>query len=268
MRTWTWLPVAAALLSGMASAQALHPLEAKDLAWRKRPNGDDMARYFPIEARNRELPGWVIIECLTEEKGDLKDCQVLNETPTGVGFGDAGLALAKFFKLDARKMAPELLAGGVLTIPILMQTPDGVSRPLPPRNDLAGDPSALLIPAKGGNIPCPAVSNPEQACLAHAFSWSERPGLKATAPFIRAAASTPSMTAMLCRIGGDMKLDQCVQASPAKPSQVAAMNGLLPLFKAPYETREKVSAKNGFALVQFDWQALKRAVDTSVHTRP
>lgn len=264
------LALFAALLpfAGAVSAQTLHPLEAKDIAWKKRPNADEMAGNFPAAARHQGLAGWVVIECLTEATGDLKACQVLGEAPANVGFGDAGLAMAQYFTLDPRKMTPELLAGGVLTIPLYMQTPDGAQRPMPPRTDLAGDPSALLLPSKGGNFPCPTAADPAQTCRAHTFAWRERPGRAATAPFVRAAAATPAMTAMLCPLGAEIKMDLCAPASPAEPSQIAAMNGLLALFKAPTETREKVSAKEGFALIQFNWPALKRAVDTSVWTRP
>lgn len=257
----------AALLGGTASAQALHPLKPDGALWKTRPNADQMAEYYPAEARRKEVSGWSVIECQTQTTGDLKDCLVLGEAPAGLGFGAAGLKLSQYFKMDPRKASAEVLAGGVVTIPILMQTPDGARTQTPAFDVSAGQPSVLLTAAKGGNLPCPSSAAPTQTCIAHRFSWAAHPGIVETAPLIRAASASPETTRLICPIGADMKLTGCMLAGQADPSQIKAMDDLLPMFTAPTEAEDKAPAKNGFVLMQFDWPALKHAVETSVLTR-
>ena len=264
MKSWAWMAMAAMLLGGGAGAQTLHPLPSMGLPWKAKPNGNDIARYYPDRAARAGQAGWTVIECQTEATGAMKSCQVLGEAPAGADFGAAGLALSRLFKLDADKMAPEVLAGGVVTIPIMLVMNGG---PTMLRNDLAGGPSVLLTPSPKGATPCPTAAAPNQTCLSHRFIWAEAPTIVETASFVRAAAASPVTTTVICPIGGDMKLAGCMQAGTADPSQVVAMNGLLPLFKSPSEAQDKAPAKDGFILIQFDWPALKHAVETSVLTR-
>jgi hypothetical protein len=251
-----------ALLGGPASAQALHAIPT-GFSWRLKPSGDDIARVYPNKARLENKFGWTVIECQTEPTGDIRDCLVLGESPAGYGFGEAGLKLARRFQLDTKKTAPTELTGGVVTIPIMM-TMDGS---LPLRNTLAGDQSVLLSPSANGVTLCPTDVAPGQKCRSHRFVWATRPSLVETAPFVRSAGARPATTAVICPIGEDMRLRACTQAGPADPSQIAAMNGLIPLFAAPPQADDKTPAKDGFALIQFDWPALKLAVETSVLTK-
>jgi hypothetical protein len=265
MKRLMWLILAAQVLGGAASAQTLHPLPSRGLAWKAMPSANDITRYYPDKAQRAGLSGWAVIECLTETTGDLKSCQLLGEAPAGADFGAAALRLSRLFKLDVSKVAPETLSGGVVTIPIVL-TLDGKPRGL--RNDLAGGPSVLLTPSAKGATPCPTAAAPSQTCEPHRFEWAERPTITESAPFVRGAAGSPTLTAVICPIGADMKLSHCIQAGSADPTQVAAMNQLLPLFTAPPQAEDKALARDGFVLVQFDWPALKRAVETSVLTRP
>lgn len=269
MKRWIWLACAAALLGGAAQAQALHaiPTDPKTpLVWRMKPSGGDMAAIYPPKAQREEKAGWAVIECQTLASGDLKDCQLLGEAPANYGFGDAALKLASKFKLDPKKNDPAELAGGVVTIPILLLTPTGA--PLPHRDYLVGEPSVLLTPAPNGPAPCPTSTASTQTCRVHKFAWATRPRLSETAALVRSAASAPASTTVLCPIGADMKLTRCSLTGPADPSQVAAISGLIPLFTAPAEAEDKTASQGGLAMVQFNWPALKRAVETSVLTNP
>ncbi len=259
--------VAAMLLNGGAHAQTLHPLPPMGLAWKMKPNADQMAKYYPPEAQRKERSGWTVIECQTEATGDMKACKVLGESSPDLGFGDAGLKLSQFFKLDANKVAPDLLTGGVVTIPIIMNVPTGVRSPVSSPDVLAGQPSVLLKPAKAGDFPCPTTAAPKQTCAPHAFYWAQHPDIGETAPFIRAAAASPATTKLICPIGADMKLVQCMLATSADASQLAAMDSLIALFTVPAQADDNAYAKGGFVLMQFDWPALKHAVETSVLTK-
>lgn len=259
----------AALLGGGANAQALHaiPTDPKaNLAWRMKPNGADIAAIYPQKAQREEKAGWAVMECQTQASGDLKDCRLLGEAPANYGFGAAALKLAPKFKLDPKKNDPAELAGGVVAIPIVLLTPTGA--PVPPIDALAGDPSVLLTPVLNGPTPCPSNADPAQTCSVHKFTWAARPRIAETAALVRGAAVAPASTTVLCPVGADMKLKGCKLTGEADQSQVAAISGLIPLFTAPAETDDKATTKGGFALVQFNWVSLKRAVETSALTTP
>lgn len=268
MKLWIGIALAAQLLMGEANAQALHAI-AKDpsisLAWSRKPNANDMAAAYPQKAQREAKAGWAVIECQTSPTGDFKDCRVLGEAPADYGFGAAALKLAPKFKLDPEKSDPADLNGGVLAIPIVMLTPTGA--PVPPRDYLAGDPSALLTPSTKGSAACPTQTAPAQTCSVHKFTWATRPRLEETAALVRAASALPAATTVLCPIGANMKLTRCTLAEEADPSQIAAITGLIPMFTAPGQTDDKTATQDGFAVVQFNWTALKRAVDASALTK-
>jgi TonB family protein len=269
MKSWVLIAVAAALVGGAAHGQALHaiPSDPKgNLVWRMKPNGADIAAIYPQKAQREEKAGWAIVECQSEASGDLKDCRILGEAPADYGFGAAALKLTSKFKLDPKKNDPAELAGGVVAIPIVLLTPTGA--PVPPFDALAGDPSVMLTPAAKGPAPCPTSAAPAQTCGVHKFTWATRPRIAETAALVRGAAATPASTTVLCPLAENMKLARCTLTGPADPSQVTAMTGLIPLFTAPAQTDDKATTQGGFALVQFNWASLKRAVEASALTTP
>lgn len=267
MKSWVWIALATALLGDAASAQTLHAIPSDPkatLVWRTKPNGNDIAAIYPQKAQREEKAGWAIVECQTQVSGDLKNCRILGEAPADYGFGAAAMKLMPKFKLDPKKNDPAELEGGVVAIPIVLLTPKGA--PVPPRDALAGEPSVLLTPDANGSAPCPTPTAPAQTCGVHPFTWTARPRLSETAALVRGAAAAPASTTVICPIGADMKLKGCTLTGPADPSQVTAITGLIPLFTAPAQTDDKTSTRDGFALVQFNWASLKRAVDASALT--
>lgn len=264
MARWILSAVAALAMGDVANAQALHEVTGKDIVWRAKPTGEDMATFYPPKAKLAEQAGWVILECLTAPAGDMKDCKVLGEAPANYGFGAAGLKLSSRFRIDVRKTDPAILAGGVVTIPILMLTPTGA--PLPPRDYRAGQPAALLTvaPAGAGGIACATPSAPAQRCLMHPFEWATSPSLSESATLIRATSEGPPVTALLCTIRADLKLDGCNPLGAPNASQTAAMTGLIQLFSAPPEASDKTPMSGNPVLIRFNWAALKRAVETSI----
>jgi hypothetical protein len=266
MTRWVWLVLAAQFLVGPAYAQTLHELPPKGLAWRQKPNGADIAQIYPPKAQRDAKAGWAVVECLTLETGDMKDCKLLGEAPTGYGFGEAALKLTPKFKIDAKKTDPAILKDGVIAIPIILLTPVGA--PVPLRDYLAGGPSTLLTIASGGQgAPCPTEAAPTLTCVSHAFTWARRPSIVETATLVRSVGDSASATAVLCDIGDDMRLRQCAQFGPANAVEINAMGGLIPLFTAPAEADDKTSTRNGKILLQFNWPALRHAVETSALTR-
>jgi protein TonB len=76
----------------IARAQLLeHP------QWAARPGADDFQRSYPAVAMDRNLEGHVTLDCLVQGNGALK-CRVGDETPAGLGFGQAAIDIARTFR--------------------------------------------------------------------------------------------------------------------------------------------------------------------------
>ena len=50
--------------------------------------------------------------------GGLTDCRLIEETPTGFGFGEATLAAAKQFRLEPRTRSGAPVEGGTVRLPL------------------------------------------------------------------------------------------------------------------------------------------------------
>lgn len=262
------LALTAQMVAGAANAQALHELSSpQDLAWRSKPSAQDMANFFPEKARRAEQAGWAILECLTATTGELKDCHLLGEAPTGFDFGAAGLKLSSRFRIDIRKTDPAILEGGVVTIPIHMVTPTGA--PLPPRDYLAGQPAAMVTIVKTpapGDFPCPNAAAPQRQCRSHPLKWRTSPRLAEGAASVRSANATSGSSTLQCRIKADYHLTGC-GTGEADPQRKSAMLALAAMLIAPEETDDKTPTANQTVIIDFNWAALRNAVETSVLTR-
>ncbi|MGE0044477.1 MAG: TonB family protein [Hyphomonadaceae bacterium] len=71
--------------------------EPGPVAWRERPDGQDMAALYPRRARREGVEGRVLLDCTMETSGRL-DCGVVNETPAGYGFARAALRISAHFR--------------------------------------------------------------------------------------------------------------------------------------------------------------------------
>lgn len=67
--------------------------------WLIKPRGEDMARVYPTEALRRGLEGSVILMCVADENGYLKDCVVQDEAPKDMGFGNAALEMSAYMRM-------------------------------------------------------------------------------------------------------------------------------------------------------------------------
>lgn len=62
--------------------------------WRRQPDGDTVARYYPGEARRRHVAGRVLLHCAVGLDGRMSGCSPISETPPGWGFGAAAKELS------------------------------------------------------------------------------------------------------------------------------------------------------------------------------
>jgi TonB family protein len=121
MRWVAWL--LAGLAASLASAAVAdpnappRPTVITNPDWAQRPDADDLAEQYPAVAQFIGLGGKVQLHCIVATDGSVA-CQLEEETPAGMGFGDAALAFSKTFKMKPMLRDGKPVAGGVVTIPI------------------------------------------------------------------------------------------------------------------------------------------------------
>ena len=87
--------------------------------WGRLPEASQVANLFPARAKAAGvLKGDVLLNCGVTAGGALTGCTVVRETPAGMGFGEAALALAPSFAMSAWTADGRPVDGARVRIPI------------------------------------------------------------------------------------------------------------------------------------------------------
>lgn len=62
--------------------------------------GDSPQQHYPAAARAAVIDGFVVVDVMINETGQVLEAQVLSESPPGQGFGLAALDAAKTFEFE------------------------------------------------------------------------------------------------------------------------------------------------------------------------
>ena len=113
-------------LVGAGAVWAANPVKPAVITqpdWLQKPTGEDMARYYPVEAANAHVGGDAVIGCRVGVDGRLQRCAIRNEAPLGAGFGQAALDLSPYFLMSPASRNGKPTADGEVVIPIRFVVP-------------------------------------------------------------------------------------------------------------------------------------------------
>jgi TonB family protein len=115
--------VASLLLGGVAVAQTSDaPAKTsrgdlpymRDPDWQRKPTASEMYSAWPMTAKSS---GSARINCIVTVVGTLRDCEVVEESPPGSGYGGAALSMAPQFLMKPATSGGKVVEGQV-TIPV------------------------------------------------------------------------------------------------------------------------------------------------------
>ena len=100
-----------------------------DPDWAEVPNGEAFVKNYPKLAQLLEFEGRATIACAVDIAGTLRGCKVYSEEPSGLGFGQAALAMSASFRLRPRIVNGKVSEGGSVRIPLrfVLPNPEGGS---------------------------------------------------------------------------------------------------------------------------------------------
>jgi TonB family protein len=136
--------VVAALLPASVAAEAGSPQVDTTPDWVRRPGGPEIDTAYPKTAAFLAIAGKAAIRCDVATSGALERCTVLDESPKGLGFGQAALSLRSQFLMRPRTVNGRPVAGGVATIPISFTVEPPHTTPAP-RPEPAPAPDILAL---------------------------------------------------------------------------------------------------------------------------
>jgi TonB family protein len=97
--------------------------------WEQTPQ--QFARYYPDRAQRLNMSGEASLKCVVTDNGRLTACEIVSEAPEDFGFGQAGLAVSKLFKMHPATIDGRPVGGASVVIRIKFELPSAGPSPAP-----------------------------------------------------------------------------------------------------------------------------------------
>eukprot|EP01030_Chromulinospumella_sphaerica_P012975 gene12975-12758_t len=110
-------------LAAQAAEPPANPVIVKP-QWIAKPTGSAVSRAFPDLAMRLAIKGRTTLSCEGAATGEVINCQIVSETPAGMGFGAAGLVLSRDFKMTPAMENGQPVGGATVKIPLSFSPPD------------------------------------------------------------------------------------------------------------------------------------------------
>jgi TonB family protein len=91
--------------------------------WITKPTPEDVLADYPPDALKARIEGRAVIGCDVAVDGKLANCNVVNETPSGAGFGAAAIAMSSRFQMKPMSRDGLATSGGKVRIPFMFRIP-------------------------------------------------------------------------------------------------------------------------------------------------
>jgi TonB family protein len=246
--------VAACLAAVFAGA----PVLAADTppSWRHKPTPNDLLAVWPRVAMEKNINGKAVIECKITVQGALYDCTPLSESPAGMGFGLAAVAISAQFTMNPPTHNGQPVGGETVRIPINFE--------------------GLGVAALGTHVvsggPHSVDTDPSNKVVSN-VPWLEAPTVAqvlAAYPAKARAAKVGGHAVLDCHFNGDGRLTHCTTLSevPDHDGFADAAKALVGRFLGPRTDSAGVSLREVNTQVAFTFAAESLSGDTPVIGKP
>jgi TonB family protein len=113
--------------------------------WAELPDADTLADHYPPLAMMMQLEGRAVIECKVAATGRLNNCSVESESPAGLGFGRATVAMADSFKMRPMSLDGAPVDGATVRVPLRFALPEEASSEAMTPTPAPRSPQALAL---------------------------------------------------------------------------------------------------------------------------
>lgn len=203
----------------------------KPADWLRKPTASDLLAVYPVEALREGLAGRALISCLASTQGVLFDCYVQRESPPGVGFGSAAIALTPQFLMKPAMREGKPVVSAV-RIPINWEK---------------------SAPGSDGGFGARKTVLPTLVWLA-APAYAD---VTAAYPVKARATKTAGRATLYCSFVSDGRLTNCdvIAEEPRGMGFAAAARKLAPLFRAPTELGDGKGLKGASVQLPFTFDS-------------
>ena len=87
------------------------------------PDPNQFAALYPRAAQSQHASGHTKMSCKVRTDGTLTACAIVEETPPNMGFGEATLKAAPYFKMRPKTIDGRPVDGGTVFVPLRWQFP-------------------------------------------------------------------------------------------------------------------------------------------------